>query len=482
MSLFRPALLVLGYLLLGMSIMMLVPILLLPPTYPSEHAPFLMSSFITAAAAAAPLYLGRVATSAHINSRQIFLVTVSSWFLVPLFGALPLILGDHMSVVDGYFESVSGMTTTGSTVLSGLDNTLQTVLLWRSILQWLGGIGIIGMAAAILPLLKVGGMRLFRTESSDWSEKAMPRARQIVKMLIFAYILISALCALAYWAAGMDWLNAINHSMTTVSTGGFSTSDMSMGQFHSNTLLWISTVFMAMGGMPFILFARFLSTPDIRIFRDDQVIAFIKLLAGVSVVLAGYLVWKRHMDPVDAISAAAFNVTSIVTTTGYASEDYSLWGSFAVGLFFFLTMVGGCSGSTAGGMKIFRFQLCFLFLHDHLTRLIHPNVVIAKRYNGRPLPDDIVTSAVAFSFLFFMTLAVCTLVLGFLGMDLVTSLSAAATALTNVGPGLGNIVGPAGNFSSLPATAKLVLCVAMILGRLELLTVLVVMTPNYWKG
>lgn len=478
MSLFRPALLVLGYLLLGFAVMMLVPIWV----YPTEHAPFMMASLVTSVAALPALWLGRIATTSHITSRQVFLVTVSSWFLVPAFGALPMILGGHVGVVDSIFESVSGITTTGSTVLQNLDGMAPTILLWRSILQWLGGIGIIGMAAAVLPLLKVGGMRLFRTESSDWSEKAMPRARQIVKMLLWSYVLLSIACATSYRVAGMDWVNAINHSMTTISTGGFSTSDASMGQFHSSPILWISTLFMALGGMPFVLYARFLSGPDPRIFNDDQIIAFIKVLAAASVMLAVYLIWKDGMAPVDAITHAAFNVTSIVTTTGFASGDYSAWGAFAIAMFFFLTMIGGCSGSTAGGMKIFRFQLCFIFLHDHLTRLIHPNVVIAKRYNGRPLPDDIVTSAVAFSFLFFVTLATSTLVLASLDIDLVTSISASATALTNVGPGLGDIIGPAGNFSTLPASAKLLLCGIMIFGRLELLTVLVVLTPGYWRG
>ena len=480
MKLFRPAFLVLGYLLLGFSIVMLVPVIV-HPIYPEEHAPFLMSSFITATASVIPLWLGRVAENSHITSRQIFLVTVSSWIVIPAFGALPLILGDHLSIPDGIFESVSGMTTTGSTVMSGLDHTAPTILLWRSILQWLGGIGIIGMAAAVLPLLKVGGMRLFRSESSDWSEKALPRARQILTLLLWSYIILSVVCTVAYWAAGMTWFEAVNHMMTTLSTGGFSTSDQSMGHFHSRALLWISTVFMAIGGMPFILFARFLSKPNFRIFKDDQVIAFVELLAGSSVILAGYLVWKDHMDPFDALTHAAFNITSIVTTTGFVSQDYTTWGSFAVVMFFFLTLIGACSGSTAGGIKIFRFQLCFIYVREHLTRLIHPHVVIAKRYNGVPLPDDIINSAVAFAFVFFLTFAGSTLILGFLGLDLVTSLSAAATALTNVGPGLGKIVGPAGNFASMPDTAKLVLSATMIFGRLELLTVIVVFTPSFWR-
>lgn len=481
MTLFRPAFLVLGYLLLGFSIVMLVPVIV-HSTYPGEHAPFLMSSFITAAASVVPLWLGRVASTTHITSRQVFLVTVSSWVVVPAFGALPLILSKHMTIADGIFESVSGMTTTGSTVLTGLDTTAPTVLLWRSMLQWLGGIGIIGMAAAVLPLLKVGGMRLFRTESSDWSDKALPRARQILKLLLWSYIILSVVCTLAYRAAGMSWFDAVNHMMTTLSTGGFSTSDDSMGHFHSRTILWISTTFMAIGGMPFILFARFLSKPDFKVFKDDQVIAFLKLLGISSFTLAAYLVWHDHMSPFDALTHAAFNITSIVTTTGYVSQDYTTWGSFAIAMFFFLTLVGACSGSTAGGIKIFRFQLCFIFLHEHLTRLIHPHVVIAKRYNGRPLPDDIVNSAVAFAFVFFLTLAIATLILGLLGTDLDTSLSAAATALTNVGPGLGNIVGPAGNFSSLPSTAKFALSATMIFGRLELLTVIVVFTPGFWRG
>lgn len=498
MTLFRPALLVLGYLLLAFSIVMLVPVLV-HPTYPEQHAPFLLSSFITATASIIPLWLGRVASNADITSRQIILVTVSSWLVIPIFGALPLILGAHISIVDGIFESVSGLTTTGSTVMVGLDTTPHAILLWRSMLQWLGGIGIIGMAAAVLPQLRGGGMRLFRSESSDWSEKTFPRARQILALLLWSYIILSIICALAYRAAGMSWFDAINHMMTTLSTGGFSTSDGSMGHFHSRTILWVSTIFMAIGGMPFMLFARILSTlnpveyknqgfrhflskSNLAVFKDQQVLGLIKLLASVSVVLAVYLVWKDHLTPFNALTQAAFNVTSIVTTTGFASQDYTAWGTFAVVVFFFLTLVGGCSGSTAGGIKIFRFQLCFIFLHDHLTRLIHPHVVISKRYNGVALPEGVINSAVAFLFVFFLTLAITTSILGLLGLDLITSLSAAASALANVGPGLGKIVGPTGNFSSLPATAKLVLAAAMILGRLELLAMIVVFTPGFWKG
>ncbi|MCB1694286.1 MAG: TrkH family potassium uptake protein, partial [Pseudomonadales bacterium] len=435
-GLFRPAMLVVGYLLLAMAGMMLVSMAVVHHPFNGQGAPLLFAAVITGGAGLVPLVLGRIDPGTHTTYRQIFLITVTSWTVVPLFGALPFFLSGELGFVDSVFESVSGITTTGSTVLVGLDTMPEVILFWRSVLQWLGGIGIIAMAAAVLPLLKVGGMRLFRTESSDWSEKAMPRARQIYKALLIAYVLLSVLCGFAYWVAGMDWFDAINHAATTISTGGFSTSDASMGQFDSLVILWISTVFMAAGGVPFLLYARFLSDGEISVFKDEQVMGYVKFLSVASLVIGGYLVVTQDMSFLQAITRAAFNVTSIVTTTGYASEDYTLWGSFAIAMFLFLTMVGGCSGSTAGGMKIFRFQLCFMFLQDHLTKLIHPHVVVAKKYNGRPLPDDIVTSAVAFSFLFFMALAACTIALAAMGLDLVTSFSAAATALTNVGPGL----------------------------------------------
>jgi trk system potassium uptake protein TrkH len=349
-------------------------------------------------------------------------------------------------------------------------------------MQWMGGIGIIGMAVAILPFLRIGGMRLFATESSEWTEKAVPRTNRLARGLVFSYLALTLGCILTYWALGMDLFNAVNHALTTVSTGGYSTSDSSMGQFDQLSILFASSLFMMLGGIPFFLFVRLLNGQVQPILRDQQIRFFLKFLLLIACLITVYRVVNEGAFPIDAFVHALFNVTSVVTTTGYASQDYSLWGPFVVVLFFFLTFVGGCSGSTSGGMKMFRFQLSMLLLREQVLRLLHPNAVIARHYNGRIISDEIVASSVAFSFIFLATLAVVAAILAALGLDLVTSLTGAATALANVGPGLGDTIGPAGNFQTLPDGAKWVLMAAMLLGRLELLSVFVMFSPHFWRS
>ncbi|GGO83647.1 hypothetical protein GCM10011348_27930 [Marinobacterium nitratireducens] len=279
----------------------------------------------------------------------------------------------------------------------------------------------------------------------------------------------------------MNLFDAITHAMATVSSGGYATDDRSMGRF-GNGMLWISVVFMLLGGMPFVLYIRFFANPSLKVLRDDQVIGFLLIVAALTLILTLDLIGEGVFGPFDALTHAAFNVTSVITTTGFASTDYTLWSGFSVALFFFITFIGGCSGSTSGGMKIFRFQLSYLFLTKQIRQLVHPRGLFSIRYNGTEVSDDIISSAVAFSFLFFVCLVVTTLLLSLTGLDLITSLTGAATALTNVGPGLGEIIGPAGNFATLTDSAKWILCFAMLLGRLELLSLIVIFTPVFWRG
>jgi trk system potassium uptake protein TrkH len=442
--------------------------------------------FLTSAAVMATLGTAMVAlcrgSQFSLVSRQLYLLTSASWLMMSLGGALPLFLSHHdVAFTDAWFEAVSGITTTGSTVFSGLELLPPSLLLWRSILQWLGGLGVIGMAVSILPFLRVGGMRLFHTESSDWSDKSMPRIQTLARALLVTYLTITAACTLSYWLAGMSGFDAVNHAMTTVSTGGFATDDRSMGRFDS-TVLWIATSFMLLGAVPFTMIIGFARRPRLATLNNQQVIGLLGIVAAVTALLSLYLVIQGSHTPFEALTHSSFNLVSVITTTGYASTDYTLWGSFSVALFFVVMFIGGCSGSTSGGMKIFRFQLSYLFLRSQVRKLVHPNGVFVTQYAGKPVADDIILSAIAFSFLFFLCLAGFTLILAMMGLDLVTSLTATATALTNVGPGLGNIVGPAGNFSSLPDAAKWLLSFAMLLGRLELMTVMVLFSPMFWRG
>ncbi|PRY59408.1 trk system potassium uptake protein TrkH [Vreelandella songnenensis] len=420
--------------------------------------------------------------SLELRPWQMFVLTASSWVSITGFASLPLILGaPQLSITNAVFESVSAITTTGSTVMVGIEHLSDGLKLWRGLMQWMGGIGIIVMGIAILPFLKVGGMRLFHTESSDWSDKVMPRTGGIAKATLSIYVALTLLAMICYWLGGMRPLDAIVHAMSSLSTGGFANSDASFGAYAEKPwLLWMASAFMLSGALPFVLYIRFIRTSRSALWKDQQVRGLLKLLLAAILILSAWRVLQGDHWFV-SLTHVTFNVISVVTTTGYASDDYTLWGSLPVVAFFYLTFVGGCSGSTSGGMKIFRFQIAMLMLRNQLRYLIHANGVFTTRYNQQPVTSDISRSVVAFSFFFFITIAALALGLSALGLDLVTALSGAATAVANVGPGLGDTIGPAGNFTSLPDAAKWLLCIGMLMGRLEILTVVVLMTPMFWR-
>ncbi len=419
-----------------------------------------------------------------LKPRFMFVLTVSSWLIVALLSALPFYLSNHgISMTDAFFESTSGITTTGATVFSGLDQMDPDLLLWRSILQWMGGIGIIGMFVAVLPFLRVGGMRLFSTESSEWTDKALPRMKTLSRSLLFVYVVLTAFGVLIYWLSGMTLFDAFNHSLTSISTGGFSTSDQSMGKFNDLILLE-STLLMILGSLPFFLYVREIHGQHGVLFRDQQVRLFLAILFVVPVLITLYRWWVSPIpfNPLHNYVATLFNVTSVITTTGYASEDYSTWGPLAFVVFFFLMFVGGCSGSTAGGMKIFRFQLSLIILREQLMRLLHPRAVLSRNFNGRAVSDEIISSMIAYTFIFLLSLLVITVALAAMELDFITAITGALSALTNVGPGLGDIIGPADNFAPLPDAAKWVLSIGMLMGRLEVLSVVIVLSPAFWRG
>jgi trk system potassium uptake protein len=442
---------------------------------------FAVAAAIVGAIGGSVLFVTRGAVSS-LKPRDMFLVTGLAWVssCAAATVALSLTLPD-LSMIDAIFESVSGMTTTGSTVLIGLDTMPRPVLLWRSLTQWLGGIGIIGMSVAILPFLRIGGMRLFRTESSEWSETPVARITTLARQLGGVYVALTALCGLCYWWFEMTPFDAINHAMTTVATGGYSTRDTSLGAY-PNTISWIATVFMLTGSIPFVLYVRALGGQPKELWRSGQIRVLLQFLSAVIVGLTIYLLATgNYTSVVDALTDSAANVVSIVTTTGYATTDYTLWGQFAIAGFFMITFVGACSGSTSGGIKIFRFRIATGFLREQLLRLVHPNAIVKRHYDGKRIDDEPVTPVIAFAFAFFIAFAVTSVILAMIGLDFTTALSGAATALANVGPGLGEIIGPAGNFQSLPTAAKAVLCAAMLLGRLEIFTLLVLFSPRYWR-
>jgi len=398
-----------------------------------------------------------------------------------VFAALPFVFINHISFTDAYFETMSGITTTGSTVLSGLDTMAPSILLWRSTLQWLGGIGFIVMAVAILPMLNVGGMRLFQTESSDWSDKSAPKAKTVAKNIVAVYLSLTLACVIGFLVTGMNVFDAVNHAFTTLSTGGYSTSDNSMNNF-SNGTHWVATLFMFLGGLPFLLFVSVLRNKTLTVlYRDAQVRGFTFVFLLASGIVASWLIIHNGYSPADAIRVSMFNIVSIVTTTGFGLEDFTAWGGLPTVLFAFLMLVGACSGSTSGGIKIFRFQIAMTLFNKQMLRLIHPSGVFVQRYNKRPVNDDIVRSMVAFGITFFATIIIIAGCLSAIGLDPTTSISGSITAVANVGPGLGNVIGPTGNFAPLPDLAKWILSLGMLMGRLEILTIIVLFFPAFWR-
>ncbi|QKZ07617.1 TrkH family potassium uptake protein [Pseudomonas eucalypticola] len=472
---------IIGIFLITLAISMAVPMAtLLIFQHTGDLPAFLWSSLITFVAGLALIVPGRP-EHVHLRPRDMYLLTVSSWLVVCVFAALPFVLTEHISYTDAFFESMSGITATGSTVLSGLDTMSPGILMWRSLLHWLGGIGFIGMAVAILPLLRVGGMRLFQTESSDRSEKVMPRSHMVAKSIVLVYIGITALGSLAFWAAGMSLFDAINHAMSAISTGGFSTSDQSLAKWSQPAVHWVAVVVMILGSLPFTLYVATLRGNRRALLKDEQVQGFLGLLLVTWLVMTTWYWWTTQLPWWEALRHVALNVTSVVTTTGFALGDYSLWGNFALMLFFYLGFIGGCSGSTAGGVKIFRFQVAYILLKANLNQLIHPRAVIRQKYNGHRLDEDIVRSILTFSFFFAITISGIALALSLLGLDWMTALTGAASTVSGVGPGLGETIGPSGNFASLPSAAKWILSGGMLLGRLEIITVLVLCMPAFWR-
>lgn len=417
-----------------------------------------------------------------LDVRTAFLLTASSWLVVSFFGALPFVFGvAHLSLTDAVFETVSGLTTTGSTVITGLDTAPRGLLLWRALLQWMGGIGIVVVGLVILPFLRVGGMQLFRTESSDRSEKILASTAAIAARMLALYAALTALCFLALRACGFGLFDALTHAMTALSTGGYSTRDASIGAFANPAAEWVLIVAMLAGALPFGRYLAVLHGRPRLFLEDPQIRLLLVIVVSVAASLALWLVLAGERGLADAIRAALFATVSVLTTTGFGAEDWQNWGTPVLGLFLLVTVLGGCTGSTAGGIKIFRVQILGSAALAYLASLVHPNRVVPMRWGGRPIEPDLLIAVASFVFFFIGSWAVFTVVLSALGLDLLTAISGAATALANVGPGLGPVIGPTGTFAPLPDPAKWVLALAMLLGRLEFFTLLVLLHPAFWR-
>jgi trk system potassium uptake protein TrkH len=478
----RPILFFLGILLSALAVAMLVPALVDSARGNPDWRVFLGSAGLTLFVGVA-LVLGARGAGENISVRDGFILTSASWVVVAAFAAIPFTFSDlGLSYTDSFFEAMSGITTTGSTVITGLDTAPPGILLWRAILQWLGGIGFIVLAVAVLPMLQVGGMQLFRTEFSDPSGKRLPRVAQLATGIGAVYVGGTTLCLVAYWIAGMTAFDAVAHAMTTIATGGFSTSDNSIGIFESASVEWIAIVFMIVGSLPFLLLWGTTRGDTWALVRDSQVRWFLSLIV---VSVAAVAVWQSQLNNAavgSAIRTSAFNVTSIITGTGYATENFWRWGTFPGTAFLFFMFIGGCSGSTSCSVKVFRYQVLYAAVRSQMAHLVRPHGVYVPHYNGKPIPESVTDSVFAFFFLFLIAFGALAFGMSSLGLDFVTSISSAATAITNVGPGLGEVVGPAGTFATVPDAGKWLMSAGMLVGRLEVFTILVLFTRGFWRS
>jgi len=480
----RPILLAIGILLTMLSAAMVVPAIVDYSYDNINWQAFAISAFFTAFCGIALILTNQGGSKGeNFNLKQAFLLTTLSWIALVAFAALPFINGEiKLSYTDAFFEAMSGLTTTGATVISGLDSVDKGTLLWRSILQWLGGIGIIVMAMAVLPMLKIGGMQLFRTESSDKSEKVLPRVAQVSAAISGIYVFLTIACAFVLYMTGMEKFDAICHAMTTIATAGFSTHDASIGYFNSPQIETAMIIFMIISGIPFVLYIQALRGKLSVLTNDIQVRWFIALLVFSVIVVTFWLMYDLDLSWRAAFRISSFNVISVTTTSGFVSADYTGWGTFPIVFMFLLCVVGGCTGSTTGGIKIFRFQVLYETAKTQLGQLVQPHGVFKAMFNGKPISETATSAVLSFVILFAFSFCVLAVLLSLTGLDYITSMSGSASAIANLGPGFGDIIGPNGNYQTFTDTAKWLMTAGMLIGRLEIFTVLILFSPHFWKS
>ena len=424
----------------------------------------------------------RIRAHEHMGLRQAFLLTNAAWISIGVFGALPFLLANTgMSLTNAIFESVSGITTTGSTVIPVIETMSPGILMWRALLQWLGGIGIIVMALAVLPMLSIGGMQLFKTESYETPDKVVPRAAELAGGIFFVYGGLTLLWTMMLAFAGMPFFDAITHAMTTLATGGFSTRTESIGAFDSAAVEWVVVFGMIVGSLPFAHYLALTRGGWKNLRKDPQVRWFLSLVFAFALIITWQLISTQDKSLFEGIRLSVFNTVSIMTGTGYGSANFSAWGGGVTALLFLSMFIGGCAGSTTCGIKMFRLQVLAANARIQLSKLLRPHAVVIPYFNKKPIPESVTDAVMGFFYLYILCFVVIAACLGLTGLDIETALSGAATAISNVGPGLGEQIGPSGNFDGLSPAAKWIMCAGMVIGRLELFTVLVMLVPGFWR-
>ncbi len=469
----------LGILQIILGIFMLVPIIV-QFIYDQIDSSFFGASIVTIIFGTL-FFLSNLDHQKKLNLQQAFLLTALSWLSIAVFGSLPFMFSDlEFSITNAFFESMSGITTTGSTIISNLENMPKGILLWRAILQWLGGIGIIVMAITLMPIMNVGGMQLFKISNNDSSEKILPKSKEVALRLIYIYSGLTILCATTYLIFGMNIFDSITHSMTTIATGGFSNYNQSIGFFDSLAIETSAMIFIILGSLPFIIYIKFISGNRSIFASDIQVRTFIKIIMVSIIILSIYIAF----DDSNSLNfrSISFNVISILTGTGYVNAQFDNWGGFPLVLFLALMFIGGCAGSTTCGIKIFRIQILYSFITNQLKKIIYPKGIFVLKYDKNPIDNKFIASIISFIYMYLVIFFLLSALLSLSGLNFITAISGAATSISNVGPGLGSIIGPNGNFSSLPDVSKWILTLGMILGRLELFAILVLFLPSFWRN
>jgi trk system potassium uptake protein TrkH len=471
---------------LGIILCCLGAVMLVPAAVDAVDGSPDVRAFLGAAAvtvfAGVTLAVGFAGETLRIGLRQGVLAVILTWIEASLFGSLPFLLADQpLAFVDAIFETVSGLTATGSTIYQGLDRAPRGVLLWRFLLIWLGGFGLVTFAVLILPYLRVGGLQLFMIDLSARPGKFLPKTGEVVAQIAAIYVVLTLACAIAFGAAGMNTLDAVGHAMAALATGGFSSHDAGLGWFKSPAIEWIATLFMLLGAMPFALYIHLGRGQPGPLIHESQVRLFLLVVATGTLLLALWRLGGGAATLEQAFREAAFNVVSCISTTGFTSHDFAQWGGFASLLLFCAMLMGGCTGSTAGGVKMFRLYILLEALKAQIQRQIYPSGVFSVHYNRQPVAPAIVAAVVTYAFAYLATFSLLAIALSLTGLGFEESLGASATSLGGVGPGLGPRIGPCCTFAGVSDTAKWLLVLGMLAGRLEILLLILPFTPAFWR-
>ena len=478
---FRPVAYVIGRILIVLAILMLAPAIIDWRAGLANGYDFLASAALTGVVGVALTLSTGNALGQALDTRQAYLLTAGIWLLVPFFGGLPFYIGaPGLTLNNAYFEAVSGITTTGATVIYGLDELPAGMNLWRGMLNWLGGLGIAFIAMIFLPLMRIGGMQFFRTEGFDTFGKALPRATDIAQQLLVVYVGLTVACIATYSAIGMTPLDAVVHGFATIATGGFSPTDISFSKY-IGAGEYFGALFMILGSLPYIRYVQLVNGSAMPLWRDSQVRAYLRWLAAAVVMVTVWRVWTTGAGLEPTFRETLFNLTSIMSSTGFFSGTFPTWGGFMLIVAFVIGVIGACSGSSAAGLSVFRVQLVVAVLKREIRRIGSPSSIETIRYEGRTVEEDVLNALILFVSSYILILGVMSVAMTLLGVDMMSALFAVWTALGNIGYGFGPLVERTGTFIDFPPGAIAIMSLCMLLGRLGLLAILVIFLPAFWR-